>query len=426
MINDAHQIDAGSSPVHTEARQAWHGALEVIRRRPVAQLMASEAIFDIGTLSHTAAMAWVSYELTGSTLWVGTVAGIRAVPSILLPILGGGLADRFDRRKVIGTVRAFQAVVIAVQAVMIGFDAMQPWEQAVFAVLSGCAVALSGPAIWAILSSLVEPHLLPRANAILTLVANAGEMTGPVLAGITISSWGPEWLFGLIAATYAVGAYMVLKIPMPKRSALRREAVQTESIWLSVRRGLQYARRRQPIPWLFVLIVSTNIFGAAAFPIIPDYAHVVFANSGMAYGLMFGMFGLGMLTGSAMLLMGTMPERLAKVLLVSSLVWDVSMVIFAFSTYLPLTLVMLYVMGVAGMFWVNAALILLQRAAPGHMRGRVMSIYTMAMGLFPLGWLYGGAMAAWVGAELTLVISALLGTPVVAIALARSRVLRSS
>ena len=83
-------------------------------------------------------------------------------------------------------------------------------------------------------------------------------------------------------------------------------------------------------------------------------------------------------------------------------------------------------MGVSAMYWVNAALILFQRASPGSMRARVMAIYTTAMGLFPLGWLYGGVLASWVGNELALVLSALGGTPLVIIALMASRELRRS
>lgn len=409
-----------------DARGAWSGAVDLLRKRGVAQLLASEAVFDIGTLSHTAAMSWVAYELTDSTLWVGAVAGVRAVPMLLLPVFAGATADRFDRRRVIGAVRLFQAIIIAIQALMIGTSTMDPWHQLVFALLSGAAVAVSGPAIWALLSDLVDPALVPRANAMLTFVMNTGEMLGPMIAGIVITSWGPEWIFGLIAIAHAIGAYLIVKIPAPSRYYERLQAVADTSYWRSLNRGILYARRKQPIPWLFALVVTTNIFGVAAFPLIPDYAHTVFGESGLAFGLMFGMFGLGMFTGSALLALGMMPQRLATVLLVSSAVWDACMVSFGFSRNFALSLIVLYAMGVCGMYWVNAALILFQQASPGTMRGRVMSIYTMAMGLFPLGWLYGGTLAAWVGNELALILSTLGGTPIVIAALIASKELRRS
>lgn len=426
LISDESNEAVRQSAEWYDARVAWRGASTVLRRRGVVQLLASESVFDIGTLSHTAAMAWVAYHLTDSTFWVGAVAGVRAAPMLLLPIFAGATADRFDRRRVIGAVRLFQTVVIAVQAVMIGTGTMDPWHQLVFALLSGSAVAISGPAIWAFLSDLVEPRLVPRANAMLTFVMNTGEMVGPLIAGVTIASLGPAWVFALIAATHAVGAYLIVKIPTPPNYHERLQEAATTTYWQSLIRGVTYARRKQPIPWLFALIVSTNVFGVAVFPLIPDYAHNVFGQSGTAFGMMFGAFGLGMLTGSVLLALGAMPQRLAWVLLVSSAVWDVGMVTFGFSPDFVLSLLTLYAMGISGMFWVNAALILFQRAAPGTMRARVMSIYTAAMGLFPLGWLYGGTLATWVGNELTLIISALGGTPIVIVALLASKELRRS
>ena len=408
------------------ARVSWRGTASVLRKRGVVQLLASEAVFDIGTLSHTAAMSWVAYELTGSTFWVGAVAGVRAAPMLLLPIFAGATADRFDRRRVLGAVRLFQAVVIAIQAVMIGTQVMDPWHQVVFALLSGSSVAISGPAIWAFLSDLVEPTLVPRANAMLTFVMNTGEMVGPLIAGVTIASLGPAWIFAIIAASYALGAYLILKIPEPPNYQEKFERAAQTSYWKSLVRGVTYARRKKPIPWLFALIVSTNIFGVAAFPLIPDYAHNVYSESGLAFGMMFGAFGLGMLTGSVLLALGAMPQRLASVLLVSSAIWDVSMITFGFSNTFFITLTTLYVMGICGMFWVNAALILFQRAAPGTMRARVMSIYTAAMGLFPLGWLHGGTLASWLGNETTLILSAIGGTPIVIVALLASKELRQS
>ena len=426
LITDTPQDAVRPNPAWPTARDAWTGAVIVLRRRGVAQLLGSEAVFDIGTLSHTAAMSWVAYELTGSSFWVGAVAGVRAIPMLLLPLFAGATADRFDRRKVIGAVRLFQAVVIAIQAVMIGTDTMDPWHQLVFALLSGGAVALSGPAIWAFLADLVPPTLVPRANAMLTFVTNSGEMLGPMIAGLTITSWGPEWVFGLIAATYAVGAYLILKVPAPPLYHERLRVAGRQSYWQSVLRGVAFARRKAPIPWLFAMVVSTNIFGVAVFPLIPDYAQNVFGDSGIAFGVMFGTFGLGMLTGSMLLAMGLMPDRLSVVLLVASAVWDVCMIAFGFSRSFTLSLIMLYAMGVSAMYWVNAALILFQRASPGSMRARIMAIYTTAMGLFPLGWLYGGVLASWVGNELALVLSALGGTPLVIIALLASRELRRS
>jgi hypothetical protein len=104
--------------------------------------------------------------------------------------------------------------------------------------------------------------------------------------------------------------------------------------------------------------------------------------------------------------------------------WDVGMVVFGYSRSVPISLGALFVMGLISMPWVTAVLTMFQQAATGKMRGRVMSLYVIAIGVFPLGWLFGGAVAEWLGNEEALVISALLGTPVAFVALLLSKELR--
>ena len=102
------------------------------------------------------------------------------------------------------------------------------------------------------------------------------------------------------------------------------------------------------------------------------------------------------------------------------------MIGFGFSRIYPLTLALLFVMGIAGMFWVNAIIHLFQRAAIGDMRGRVMSLYTIGIGLFPLGWAFGGALSTLIGNEMTLIVSAIGGTPLVLLAMLLAPGLRRS
>jgi MFS family permease len=108
----------------------------------------------------------------------------------------------------------------------------------------------------------------------------------------------------------------------------------------------------------------------------------------------------------------------------TGLIWDVGMVVFGYSRSVPLSLAALFAMGLIAMPWVTSVLTMFQQAAQKEMRARVMSLFVTSMGLFSVGWLFGGAVAEWIGNEETLVISALLGTPVAVIALLVSKELR--
>ncbi len=159
---------------------------------------------------------------------------------------------------------------------------------------------------------------------------------------------------------------------------------------------------------------------------MPEYAIDVFDAGGFGFGLMSAVFGAGMATGSAVLAIRGLPDKTAWILIISSFIWDFGMITFAFSHSLPLTLGVLFIMGVVGMFWVNAILILFQRAAPDHLRGRIMSLYSVSMGLFPIGWAYGGMLSELIGNEWAIIVSALGGTPIVIAAYIMSPALRRS
>lgn len=400
----------------------------LVSRRGFSQLLGYAAVVDIAAVGRTAAQSWVAYDLTGSNLWVGAVAGIRSVPVLLVPILAGAVIDRYDRRMLIATVLVLQSMLAIVQAVLIGTDTMEPWHQIVLAFVAGSGLAIAAPAFWTFLSEIVEPELIPRANGMVTFVTNMGEMTGPLIVGVIITIAGVHYAFWFTGALYLVAAALIIRIPRHSDGDEPRWKVKTDQLpYLeSVREGIAYIRRTPPIPWLFAMVASTNIFGVAVFPLMPQYAVDILDIGGFGFGLMAGSFGTGMAVGSASIAVVGMPRRLALVLFVASVTWDIGMIAFGFSRIVPLTLLILFVMGVVGMYWVNSVLVLFQKAAVEQMRGRVMSIYTMGMGLFPLGWAYGGALASWIGNEPALIISALGGTPLVIAAFAMSPHLRRS
>ena len=416
-----------SSAKNSEAENQSRPELARILAIPgFARLLASEALFDIGVVARTAAQSWVTYEITGSNLWVGAVAGVRAVPVLLLPLLTGAMADRFDRRRLLFLVRIALAIISLVQALLIAFDVLRPWHMLALALCAGSVVAFGAPAFWAYISDLVNPKALPRATALVMAVENAGEMVGPVLAGGLIAAAGAEYSFGLIAAIYLFGAFVIISAPLGQHADADPKPDVKTSYYESMKEGLAFARRSPVLPWLFLMNASVNIFGVAVFPLIPEYATNVFDVGSLGFGVMTGVLGVGFAVGSGLIALTGMPQRVLWVMLVSSLIWDSCMIAFGFSRIYPLTLAILFVMGVSGMFWVNAIINLFQRAAEGPVRGRVMSLYAIGTGLFPLGWAYGGALSTLIGNELTLIVSALGGTPLVILALVASPGLRRS
>ena len=390
------------------------------------RLLASQALFDIGAVARTAAQSWVMYDLTGSNLWVGLVSGMRSIPILVFPIFAGAIADRFDKRKLLAFVRVGLAIVSIVQALLIALDIIEPWHMLALALAAGTVVAFAMPAFWAYIADIVAPRALPRATALIMMGENAGEMVGPLMVGWIIATAGADWAYGIIAGIYLLGAVFILNAPKGRYATSDAESGDEPSYYESVKQGIAYARKSPTLPWLFIMNASVNVTGVAVFPLMPEYATKILDVGSKGFGIMSAALGIGLAIGSLIIAITGMPRRVIWIIIVASFIWDFGMIGFGFSRIYLLSLVLLFFMGIAGMFWVNAIINLFQREAIGEMRGRVMSLYTIGMGLFPLGWTFGGTLSALIGNELTLIVSALGGTPLVLLAMLLTPGLRRS
>ncbi len=395
-------------------------AVDVLADAQFRALIASQAIFDLGIFMRGAAASWVIFELTHSTLWIGLVAGVRAIPILFLALFGGVISDRFGRRNLMIVSGALIAIASAITAVLISTENLEAWHMIALAVLGGIGGALYGPAFFALIGDIVRSDRLSNAVGVMSVAQTTGEMLGPLVVGLVIVASGAHTVFWLVVVGNVLGLMLLLRVREPEReSAESKVSFTTQLI-----EGLRYARNTPPLLWLTLLVIVQNLFAVAIFPLMPVYADEVLDIGPGGFGLMGGVFGAGMLIGAAVISIFGIHHRRAYAMLVSGIVWDVAMVSFGFSRSVPLSMSILFVMGLAGMPWVTAVLTMFQQAANNEMRGRVMSLYVIAMNMFPLGWLFGGAVAQWLGNEEALIISALLGTPVMAIALVASKELR--
>ena len=396
------------------------GPLDVLSERGFGSLLMSLALLDLGVFMRIAAQSWVVFELTGSQLWVGAAAGVRAIPTLLIALFGGVLSDRMARQTVIFWSHIFLAALVALTAVLVATEEIEAWHFLLLAVGAGVGTAFEAPAFFALIPDIVRPSRLPRANGMVALVSSTGEMAGPAIVGFAIASSGADTAFWIVTGAYLLGAVLILRVPKMEREPTDRSG----SVLSEVREGIAYVGRTQPLPWLIVLVMANNLLGVAIFPLMPVYAEDVLDVGPRGFGVMGGVFGAGLLVGALLVSYFGIYRRRMMVILVTATVWDAGMVSFGFSRSYPLSLAILFTMGLAGIPWVNAVLTLFQTAAVEKMRGRVMAIYVIAMDMFPLGWLYGGAVAAWLGNEEALIISAIGGTPLVLLAMAFSPKLR--
>ena len=402
--------------------------MNLLRRRPASlQLFAerdfrnyfvADAMFDFAAQLRQVAMGWAALTLTNSQFWVGLVIGIPGLTMVLFAPLAGVAVDRYDRRNTLVWVRMSFVVFALPLGILAMLDILELWHLVVTSLAVGAIRAFSFPALRAFITDLVGRERVLTANALTGSSSSAGELVGPVVAGLLITSMGIGSIFAGVALVFGICGLLILRvrsIPMRERS--------DESLVTQIRQGISYVVRTPPLPALLV-ITLTQLPAAAVIPLLPTYADNVLNVGASGYGIMSGALGAGFLFGSlATTTILDFPKK-GLALIVTALLWDISSIIFGFSRSYPLSLAMLFLMGVGGAVHVIFLLTLFQTISQARMLGRVMSMYGVLTASFPLGLILGGALAAAFGNEQAIIIGAIGSTPVILLAYVLSPELR--
>ena len=374
--------------------------------------------FEFGAEVRRFSMSWMALTLTGSQFWVGLVTGLPGLTIALFAPFAGVVVDRYNRRNLLIAVRtAFVALALPLGVLALTGD-MEPWHLVLATLVVGAVRSLSLPALRAFLTDLVGRKRLLSANALTGSSSSAGELIGPVVVGFAISAFGVASGFFMVAAAFGTCALLLFRVkPKPPTEVSRGAALS------QIREGLAYIAKTPPLPALMIVTV-TQLPAAVVTPLIPVYARDVLGVGAPGYGIMSGCLGAGFLVGAlATSAVQDFPKK-GLALIVTALCWDACAVAFGFSRVFPLSLALLFSMGVAGAVHSIFLLTLFQTVASNDMQGRVLSMYGLVTASFPLGFILGGALASLFGNEEAIVIGALISTPVILVTYAMSPTLR--
>ena len=379
--------------------------------------------FEVGATARRLTMGWAALTLTGSQFWVGLVTGLPGLTLALFGPAAGVAVDRYDRRMLLILVRAsFVALSLPLWALAMS-GALQPWHLLVATLGVGAVRALSLPALRAFLTDLVGRERLLSANSLTGSSSSAGELIGPLITGFAVASLGIGSGFLITAVAYGACALMLLRVR--SRPALDvPQATTGEPMGRQLAEGIAYVVKTPPLLALMV-VTATQLPAGVVTPLIPVYAREILDVGATGYGLMEAFLGVGFLVGA--LLTSSMPDIRKKgiVLVVTALCWDAGALAFGFSRSFPVSLGLLFTMGVSGAVHSIFLLTLFQQVASDRMQGRALSMYGVLTASFPLGFILGGWLASTFGNEAAIVIGAAVSTPVMLATYALSPGLRA-
>ena len=348
------------------------------------------------------------YELTGIPSLLGVVIAAAAVPAVSLALFGGVFADRFEKKRII----QFGQVVSLIAALFIGASITTgtiTWIHLMAAsFVQGCVMPLIMPARQAIVPQLVGMERLQNAVALNSMVMSLTTMAAPTFAGALIAALGIELVYYVIAGMFVASLFFTNLLPkLEGASGSRQSTIMTE-----MKDGLRYAASNRAILLLLLLSFSTIIFAMPIRFILPIFAADVFLVGPDRLGVMLGAIGLGSLFGTLVIAFLGKFARRGLALLLSGVASGLILLGFSTLSYLEpvyiAALVILTLVGVVQAGRMTLTNSLMMENADQEYRGRVMSLFSLNMGLMPAGVLPITFLADRIGAPLSLGIMAVL------------------
>jgi len=414
--------DSSQSNAPTPAKSSSRGlpvTLRALKHRNFQLFSGGQLISLVGTWMQNVAQAWLVYRLTGSSLLLGSVGFASQFPVFLFSPLGGIVADRYNRHRVVIATQTASMILACILAGLTLVHLITVPEIFVLAALLGVVNAFDIPGRQAFLVEMVGKEDLINAIALNSSMFNGARIIGPAIAGVLVAKIGEGWCFFANAASYIAVIIGLLMMRLQPRTHWPQGSPIAHMI-----EGFRWVRDTAPIRALLLLLGLVSLVAMPYTVLMPVFADRVLRGGGehlavligshdpgaVRLGILMGATGVGALLGALTLATRTGVYGLGRWITFSCAGFAVSLMAFSLSRNFWLSTTLLVPVGYCMMLQMSASNTLIQAMVPDDLRGRVMSIYSMMfMGMAPFGAFLGGAVANRLGAPLAVLMGAVAG-----------------
>ena len=358
----------------------------------------------IGTWMQIVAQGWLIYRLSHSAFLLALDQFLGGIPIFLFSLIGGVIADRVERRKILLASQYLQMFSATVLTILVTTGLVHVWHILCLSFISGFAQAFGGPAYSALIPTLVEKEDMPNAIALNSIQFNVAVMVGPALAGQALAKLGEKWCFGLNALSF-LAPIVSLSIITTRFLPVKT----TDSMFSSLKEGIRFSRKQGSMEALIVLAFCMTALGMPMRTYIPVFVKDIFHRGPETYGNLLALMGLGSILGSLTIATAGNMRRKGLVALGALFCLGAGISGFALSKSLTLSGVFLVLVGASMMAVFATVNSLVQLIVTNEMRGRVMSVYNFAFrGGMPMGNLLSGWLVPMFTAPVVLGVNGLL------------------
>jgi predicted MFS family arabinose efflux permease len=342
----------------------------------------------IGTWMQIVAQGWLIYRLSHSAFLLALDQFLAGIPIFLFTLIGGVVADRMERRKILLMSQYIQMASAGTLTVLVMLGLTHVWPILCLSFVSGLAQAFGGPAYSALIPTLVDRDDMPNAIALNSIQFNLAVTVGPALAGITLARLGEKWCFGLNAVSFLAPIVSLSII-----SARFMPESTKESIFASLKQGIRFIRQKEAMEALIVLAFVMTFLSMPMRTYMPVFVKDIFRRGPETYGTLLSLMGVGSICGSLAVAGAGNISKKGRFALFMLICLGAGIAAFSLSTSLHFSYAALVVVGAAMMAVFATVTSLVQLIVTNDMRGRVMSVYNcafrggMPMGNLVTGWL---------------------------------------
>jgi MFS family permease len=372
--------------------------LRALRHRNYRLFFGGQLISLIGTWMQTVAQSWLVYQLTGSAVLLGFVGFSSQIPVFLLAPVGGSVADRYNRRRIIVATQTAAMLLAFILAALTLSGRVHVWHVFVLAALLGIVNAFDIPTRQAFVVDMVGREDLVNAIALNSSMFNGARLIGPAVAGLLIDTIGEGWCFFANGVSYLAVIAGLLMMSMTVRTRVPLPG----SALASIIEGFRYVKHTGPIRALLLLLGLVSLVGMPYAVLMPIFADQILHGGPRGLGILMSAIGFGALAGALTLAAKKGIHGLGHWVALSATGFGFSLILFSLSRSFWLSAVLLLPVGFSVMVEMASSNTLIQSLVPDSLRGRVMAVYSMMfMGMAPFGSLLAGALAQRLGAPAT-------------------------
>ena len=358
----------------------------------------------IGTWMQIAAQGWLIYRLSHSTFYLGLDQFLGGLPIFMFSLLGGVVADRVERRRILIGSQYVQMASATLLTILVATGVVHVWHILCLSFVSGFAQAFGGPAYLALIPTLVDREDMPNAIALNSIQFNVAVVLGSALGGEAIAKLGETWCFGLNALSFLAPIISLTIITarfLPQKT--------TDSMLASFKEGIKFVRKQHAMEALIILAFCMTFLSMPMRTYIPAFVKDIFHRGPETYGNLLALMGVGSICGSLLIAgLGNIKYK-GRVALAALTCLGLAIAGFALSRSLHFSEAMLVLAGASMMAVFANVNALVQLITTNEMRGRVMSVYNFAFrGGMPMGNLVSGWLVPAFTAPIVLSVNGVL------------------